>query len=104
MGKQTTKSNLRVCKKGHQYYKSSDCPTCPACEAERKSKEGFLSLLGAPAKRALEKKGIISLELMSQFSEKEVLQLHGMGKSSIPKLNVALKAAGLSFNQNKDDK
>lgn len=68
--------SLRTCRKGHQYYKTSDCPTCPICEAQRKPKEGFLSLLAAPARRALENKGITSLEQLSKFSEKEILQLH----------------------------
>jgi predicted RecB family nuclease len=87
----------RVCPKGHQYNKTSDCPTCPVCEAERKPKEGFLSQLAAPARRALENKGITSLEELSKFSEKEILQLHGMGPGSIPKLRIALKAGGLNF-------
>jgi predicted RecB family nuclease len=89
--------SLRVCPKGHRYNKTSDCPTCPVCEAERKAKGGFLSLLSAPARRALENKAITSLEKLSNFSEKEILQLHGMGPGSIPKLNDALKAVGLSF-------
>ena len=89
--------SLRVCPNGHQYNKTSDCPTCPVCEAESKPKEGFLALLSAPARRALENKHIISLEKLSEFSEKEILQLHGMGPSSIPKLRDALKAVGLNF-------
>ena len=89
--------SLRVCPKGHQFNKTSDCPTCPICEAQRKPKEGFLSLLAAPALRALENKGITSLEKLSDFREKEVLQLHGMGPGSIPKLRDALKAVGLNF-------
>lgn len=36
-----TKGKLKICEKGHQYYKSSDCPICPVCEKERKPKEGF---------------------------------------------------------------
>ena len=89
--------SLRICSKGHQYYKTSDCPTCPVCEKERKPKEGFLSQLSAPARRSLENKGITSLEKLSKFSEKDILQLHGMGPSSIPKLRDALKTVGLSF-------
>jgi hypothetical protein len=89
--------SLRVCPNGHQYNKTSDCPTCPVCEAERKPKDGFLALLSAPARRALENKRITSLEKLSEFSEKEIVQLHGMGPSSIPKLRDALKAVGLSF-------
>lgn len=87
---------FRKCSNGHSYYKSSDCPVCPICEQEKKPKDGFLSLLGAPARRALENKGITTLQQLSQFSEKEILALHGIGKSSLPKLKEALKIAGLS--------
>jgi predicted RecB family nuclease len=90
-------NNLKICKKGHQFYKSSDCPTCPICEEERKPKDSFLSLLGAPARRALENNGIKTLEQLSKYSEKEVLNFHGMGKSTIPKLKNILEDNGLSF-------
>ncbi|MCP3765044.1 RNA polymerase alpha subunit C-terminal domain-containing protein [Domibacillus sp. A3M-37] len=93
----TTPKTLRTCDKGHQFYKSSDCPSCPTCEKERKPNSGFLSRLGAPAKRALENNGITTLEQLSKFTEKEILQLHGMGPSSLPKLSVALEEEGLSF-------
>ncbi|WP_083858698.1 RNA polymerase alpha subunit C-terminal domain-containing protein [Paenibacillus sp. OSY-SE] len=89
--------NLRTCNKGHQYFKSSDCPTCPICEQERKPDTGFLSLLSAPARRALEHNGITSLEKLSTYSEKEILQFHGMGPASLPKLRAALQEEGLSF-------
>lgn len=91
------KKALRTCKKGHKYYKSSDCPTCPICEEERKPKDSFLSLLAAPARRALENKGIDALEKLSGFTEKEILALHGMGKSSLPKLRKAMAEKGLDF-------
>ncbi len=92
-----SKKNLKTCPKGHKYYKSSDCPTCPVCEEERKPKDSFLSLLVAPARRALENKGINTLQQLSRFSEKEISALHGMGPSTIPKLRNALKTKGLSF-------
>ncbi len=57
-----TEKTLRTCEKGHEYYKSSDCPTCPTCENERAPKEGFLALLSAPARRALEHHGIYTVE------------------------------------------
>jgi predicted RecB family nuclease len=91
------KNNLRICINGHSYYKTSDCPTCPVCEKMRKPEHGFLSLLSAPARRALENKGITSLQQLSRLSEKEILALHGMGPASIPKLAEALNAEGLSF-------
>jgi len=93
----TSKKSLRTCNKGHKYYKSSDCPTCPICEQERKPDDGFLSLLSAPARRALENNGVTSLEQLSNFSESEILQFHGMGPASLPKLRTALQTNGLAF-------
>jgi DNA-directed RNA polymerase alpha subunit len=93
----TTNKTLRTCTKGHNFYKSSECPTCPICEQERKLENGFLSQLSAPARRALVNNGINTLQQLSSFSEKEVLQLHGMGPASLPKLRSALLASGLSF-------
>ncbi|MBP2078406.1 RNA polymerase alpha subunit C-terminal domain-containing protein [Oceanobacillus polygoni] len=87
----------RVCPNGHTYYKSSDCRTCPTCEKERKPKEGFLSLLSSPARSALEHEGITTVQQLSNFTEKEILKLHGMGPASLPKLRAALEADGLSF-------
>ncbi|WP_195575541.1 RNA polymerase alpha subunit C-terminal domain-containing protein [Paenibacillus sp. 1001270B_150601_E10] len=92
-------SNLKICSKGHQYVKKSDCPTCPICEQERKPSNGFLSLLSAPARRALEHQGITTLQQLSSYSEKEILALHGMGPASMPKLRNALQEQGLSFKQ-----
>ncbi len=66
---------------------------------EKKSDDNFLSLLGAPARRALENSGIDTLQKLSALTEKEVLKLHGIGKSSIPVLAAALKAKGLSFKK-----
>ncbi len=88
---------LKTCKDGHQYYKSSDCPTCPICEEIRKPKDSFLSLLVAPARRALENNGITTLEQLSKFSEPQILKFHGMGPSTIPRLKKALIDKGLSF-------
>ena len=70
---------LKTCRNGHSFYKSLDCPTCPLCEEERKPIGGFLSLLGAPARRALVNHSIRSLMDLSAYSEKEILGLHGMG-------------------------
>jgi predicted RecB family nuclease len=92
-----TKKRLKTCKNGHQFYKSSDCPTCPVCEEERKPKDNFLSSLGAPARRALEREGIKTLEQLAKYSEKEILSLHGMGKSTLPKLQKLLTDNDLTF-------
>jgi hypothetical protein len=93
----TTHGIRKTCPNGHVFYKSSDCPTCPACEAERKPQAGWLSTLSAPARRALENAGIVSIEQVAKYSRAELLSLHGLGPSSIPKLEVALSAKGLSF-------
>lgn len=91
----------KTCRKGHVFYKNSDCPTCPICEEERKPSAGFMAKLPAPARRALEGAGITTLQELSKKSEQEVLTLHGMGPSSIPKLKKALAEAKLSFRKEK---
>lgn len=96
---QGKKGTLRTCEKGHKYYKSSNCPTCPICETEKKPQSGFLSVLSAPARRALENNRITTLEQLSKYSEKELLQLHGFGKSSMPKLRAALEKENLTFKK-----
>ncbi len=88
---------LKICPQGHEFYKSSDCPTCPICEKERKPQNNFLSKLSAPARRALENANINSVTELVRYTEKEILQLHGMGPSSLPKLKEALKKEGLTF-------
>lgn len=60
-------------------------------------KDHFLSTLSAPARRALENNGITTLEHLSKYSKKEVLKFHGMGKSSIPKLEKLLSDQNMSF-------
>jgi len=91
------KMTLKTCPIGHQFHKSSDCPVCPVCEAARKPKDHFLSAVGAPARRALENNGITSLDQLCQFTEKQVLSFHGMGKSTIVKMKALMAARGLTF-------
>lgn len=93
----TSKGSLRVCNNGHEYYKSSDCPVCPTCEQERKPASGFLSKLSAPARRALEHHGITTLQQLATYSEKEILQFHGIGPASLPVLRTSLEESGLTF-------
>ncbi|WP_379089038.1 RNA polymerase alpha subunit C-terminal domain-containing protein [Pedobacter sp. UC225_65] len=88
---------LKICTKGHRFYKSSDCPTCPICENELKPETGFLALLSAPARRALTNQGIISLAQLTSYTTKQILALHGVGPSTIPVLRTALAKQGLDF-------
>ncbi len=92
-----SKATWKTCKKGHRYKKSSDCPTCPVCEAERKPKDGFLSLISAPARRTLERENITTLKALSKWSEEELLKLHGIGPAAIPILRQVLQKGGFSF-------
>ena len=94
------KKNLRVCTKGHKYFKSSDCPVCPICENEQKPKDGFISKITNPARSALEREDIKTLNKLSKYSKKEILQLHGIGPSAIPILREELNKAGFTFNKN----
>jgi predicted RecB family nuclease len=95
----TPKGIRKVCKKGHVFYKSSDCPTCPVCEEERKPDKGFMSLLAAPARRALENAGVTTLKKLARKTEKEITELHGMGPNAISVLRKVLHAHGLVFKK-----
>jgi NADH:ubiquinone oxidoreductase subunit F (NADH-binding) len=92
-----TQKQLKTCSKGHRYYKTSDCPSCPICEAGRKPKAGFMKPLSAPARRALEREELNTLEKLARLTEGELLALHGIGPTAIPPLRSALAEKGLSF-------
>ncbi len=94
-----TTKQLKTCPNGHQFYKTSDCPVCPICEIERKPNEGFLSVIAAPARRALANAGIATLHQLSNFTEKEVKALHGMGPNAVMKLKAELTKSGLTFKK-----
>jgi predicted RecB family nuclease len=87
----------RTCPKGHRYVKSSDCPVCPICTQLESPESGFLATLSNPARRALEGAGIDTVKKLADYTQKEVMALHGMGPSSLPKLQAALKEQGLEF-------
>ncbi|MFF2155253.1 DNA-binding protein [Paenibacillus chitinolyticus] len=53
--------------------------------------------LSKPALRALAGAGFLRLEQLARVTEKELLQLHGMGPKGIKTLRPALAAKGLSF-------
>ncbi|MBO9597821.1 MAG: hypothetical protein J7559_08395 [Cohnella sp.] len=70
-------------------------------EAEKEIESDFLSKISAPARRALERNDITSLQRLSEYAESDILNLHGVGPSTIPKLRIALEAFGLSFKRSK---
>ena len=51
--------------------------------------------IGAPAHRALANENITTIEELSQFTENQLLQLHGFG----PKALKILKEKGIQFKQ-----
>lgn len=53
--------------------------------------------LSQPARRALIGAGYRRLEQLTEISESEVKQLHGVGQKAIDQLSRALGAKGLSF-------
>ncbi|UAL46421.1 RNA polymerase alpha subunit C-terminal domain-containing protein [Sutcliffiella horikoshii] len=95
----TSEKKLRVCEKGHKFYKSSDCQSCPTCDKENKPESGFLSKLSSPARNALVHEGIDTLQKLSKYTEKEILKIHGIGPASFPIMRTSLKEEGLSFKK-----
>lgn len=95
----TVEKSLRVCEKGHKYYKSSDCSSCPICDKENKPESGFLSKLSSPARNALIHEGVNTLQELSKFTEKEILKIHGIGPASIPTMKKSLEEEGVSFKE-----
>lgn len=95
----TKGKSLKVCEKGHKYYKSSECLSCPTCDKENKPKSGFLSKLSSPARNALVHKGIDTLQELSKYTEKEILKIHGIGPSSLPIMKSSLQEVDLSFKE-----
>lgn len=88
----------KICKQGHTFYKSSDCPTCPIC-AKENVPTGVFADMASPVRRALEHKGIKTLKQFSKYTEKEILNMHGIGPSSMPLFKKKLKKADLSFKK-----
>jgi len=57
----------------------------------------FLPRLSVPARRALQNNGIKKLQDLAKYTEAEILQFHGIGKTAIPLLQKALKEKGFNF-------
>ncbi len=93
---------LKVCSRGHEFYKSSDCPVCQICWGGYYKDQMNLEFpkdLSAPALRALLNAKITTLIKLATFNEAEILKLHGIGPSSMPKLRKALSLKGLEFKR-----
>ncbi len=65
---------------------------------QRASHESDLpAKLAQPARRALAGAGYTRLEQLTQVTENEIMQLHGMGPKALGQLRHALAEKGLSF-------
>lgn len=74
------------------------------CAVNHVIKDDFLhGVIAVPARRALEKEKIDSLEKLSAYSEKEILQLHGFGKNAIEKLKKYMKDHDVTFKETVTD-
>lgn len=97
-----TEGTLRTCGRGHEFRKSSDCPVCPKCWAGYYEKHGTIGDIpktSAPALRTLIHEDISSLKQLSKWTEKGLLELHGMGPKAVGILKEAMKEKGLSFTK-----
>lgn len=71
-------------KKDNAYKQESDLPT----------------RLSKPAQRALANAGISKLEQISELSENELKEMHGIGPKAVEQLRDALEVKGLKFANN----
>lgn len=94
-----TAKTRRTCPRGHEFWKSSDCPTCPICEGEKAPAEGFLAKISAPARQALDTIGVKTLKQLARRSEKEIAGLHGMGPKGVRILRECLAGEKLAFRK-----
>ncbi|WP_412850797.1 hypothetical protein ACL0VS_01355 [Chryseobacterium sp. PMSZPI] len=63
-------------------------------------KEEFLhGIIAISARKALEKEKINSLEKLSDYSEKEIMELHGFGKNTMIKLKDYMKEHQVFFKE-----
>ncbi|MFZ4929222.1 hypothetical protein [Chryseobacterium sp. Mn2064] len=61
---------------------------------------GFLyGVITLAARRALEKEKIDSLDKLCDYSEKEIMQLHGFGKNTMVKLKNYMKERQVFFKE-----
>lgn len=92
-----TLKHKKACPKGHTFYKGSDCPVCPICEKAKKA--GLFANMAAPVRRAMENNNIKTLKQLSRKTEAEVLEMHGVGPSAIPRLKRMMETEGLGFKK-----
>ncbi len=94
------KEHLKICSRGHEFYKTSDCPVCPKCwPGYQKKLQSDFPKLAAPALRALKNAQIERLSDLTRISELELSNLHGIGPNALKTLKQALMEKGLTLKQ-----
>jgi predicted flap endonuclease-1-like 5' DNA nuclease len=54
--------------------------------------------MGAPARNALESLGVMGLDDVTKFSEKELLAIHGVGPKAVRVIKAALQEQGKALH------
>jgi len=68
------------------------------CAVDHVTKNNFLyGIIAVPARRALEREKIDSLEKLSDYSEQEIMKLHGFGRNTMQKLKNHMEEHHVSF-------
>ena len=62
-------------------------------------KDELFDFLPAPAVRALKSAGIASFKKLATWSEADLMELHGLGPGSVPKIKRKLKSLGLELKK-----
>ncbi|NML57580.1 helix-hairpin-helix domain-containing protein [Chryseobacterium cheonjiense] len=71
------------------------------CAVSHAEQGNFLiGIIPVPARRSLEKEKIDSLEKLSEYSEKEIRQMHGFGKNAMEKLRIHMMKNNMYFKNN----
>lgn len=66
-------------------------------EAHENPDMQFLDEVGAPARRALEREGLITLQMIAACTRQELLSLHGMGPKALETIHRHMEKEGLTF-------
>ncbi|MDQ0782195.1 ERCC4-type nuclease [Chryseobacterium sp. W4I1] len=62
-----------------------------------KNNNFLYGIIAVPARRALEKEKIDSLEKLSGYSEEEIMRLHGFGRNAMERLKNHMEEHQVSF-------
>ncbi|WP_228376378.1 helix-hairpin-helix domain-containing protein [Chryseobacterium sp. JAH] len=70
----------------------------PVCNDQHEVSNDFLKgVIAMPARRMLEREKIDSLDKLADYSEEELMQFHGFGKSTVQRLKIYMKDNHFSF-------